>query len=141
LETAKLIEITEKVISPDSIIKKIKNDCSGCVVTYVGLIRDNSQGKKVISVTYRDVTGKAKQVLNDIALEALMKWPVEDIVIFHRVGELHVGDVNLVVAVAAAHREAGFDACRHIIDQFKQRLPTQKVETYVDGSTLVSGIT
>ena len=48
-----------------------------------------------------------------------------------------VGDINLVVAVAAAHREAGFAACRYVVDQFKHRMPTRKQETYRDGSVYV----
>lgn len=59
---------------------------------------------------------------------------VENIAISHRTGKLRVGEINLVVAVASAHRREGFAACQHIIDQFKQRLPTRKMETYQDGS-------
>jgi molybdopterin synthase catalytic subunit len=51
---------------------------------------------------------------------------------------LKVGDINLVVAVAAGHRGEGFAACRYIIDRFKQRLPTAKTETYTDGSAVVA---
>jgi molybdopterin synthase catalytic subunit len=45
-----------------------------------------------------------------------------------------VGEINLVVAVASAHRQEGFAACQYIIDQFKLRLPTRKTETYQDSS-------
>jgi molybdopterin synthase catalytic subunit len=48
---------------------------------------------------------------------------------------LKVGDINLVIAVAAAHRGEGFQACQYGVDQFKKRLPTVKLETYTDGST------
>ena len=63
---------------------------------------------------------------------------MENVAICHRIGKLKVGDINLVVAVAAAHRGEGFAACQYAIDRFKQQLPTQKTETYQDGGTYAS---
>ena len=127
-----MINISEKAISPDKVIAKAKRNSSGCVVTYVGLIREISFGKPVFSVEYIDAMSDAKTKLSEIADEAGQKWSVDNIAISHRIGKLNVGDINLVVAVAAAHRSEGFDACQYIIDQFKQRLPTNKIETYND---------
>ena len=127
-----MIEITNKPISPEKLVAAVKTTGSGCVATYVGLIRDNSHGKKVESVTYQDPEGTAAAKLQQIADETSRKWPVENIGIIHRIGRLQVGDINLTVAVAAGHREEGFDACRYIIDEFKRRLPTRKTETYRD---------
>ena len=132
-----MIEVTREIISPERVIEKVRNNRSGCVVTYVGLIRDYSQGKPVLSVTYEDAKGDAAKRLREIADEARQRWQIENIAISHRIGELKVGDINLVVAVTSAHRREGFAACRYIINQFKQRLPTRKVETYRDGSILV----
>ncbi len=127
----RMIEITEKEIHPEQIIAKARTLDSGCVATYVGLIRDNSHGKKVESVTYRDADGNAQKKLQAIADEAKAKWPVNNIAIIHRIGKLKVGDINLTVAVAAGHREVGFAACRFIIDGFKKKLPTKNTETYL----------
>ncbi|HEY41275.1 MAG TPA: molybdenum cofactor biosynthesis protein MoaE [Dehalococcoidia bacterium] len=127
-----MIEITEAPISPERVIEKVKNDSSGCVVTYVGLIRNRSQGRPVLSVEYQDSDGNATSTLQAIADEARNRWPIESIAISHRTGKLMVGEINLVVAVASAHRSEGFAACQYAIDQFKQRLPTQKVESYRD---------
>ncbi|MBL7166813.1 MAG: molybdenum cofactor biosynthesis protein MoaE [Dehalococcoidales bacterium] len=129
-----IIEITEVSLSPDLVVGKVKTEGSGCVVTYVGLIRNQSRGKHVLSVEYRDPAGNASDVLNQIASEAGRKWPVENVAISHRTGKLRVGEINLVVAVASAHRGEGFSACQYIIDQFKERLPTEKTETYQDGT-------
>ena len=56
-----MIAITDKLISPDFVVSKVKNNSSGCVVTYVGLIRDYSRGKAVLSVEYRDAEGQAEE--------------------------------------------------------------------------------
>ncbi len=126
-----MIEITKGTISPDEVINRARTDSSGCVVTYVGLIRRNSQGKPVLSVQYADSTGNAVTALGAIASEARRKWPVGNVAISHRVGTLKVGEINLVVAVASAHRGDGFAACQYVIDQFKARMPTSKTERYV----------
>jgi len=144
-----MVGITEKPIFPEIVVGKVKTDGSGCVVTYVGVIRGYSRGKSVLSVEYEDVEGRAEARLREIAREmkqkwqlenvAIMKqkWQLENVAISHRTGKLKVGDINLVVAVASAHRKEGFAACQYAIDQFKQKLPTHKKETYQDGSVWV----
>jgi molybdopterin synthase catalytic subunit len=134
-----MIEITEKPISPELVVSKVKTDSSGCVVTYIGLIRNYSRGKPVLSVEYENVGGEAEKRLQEIAGEIEQKWPINNVAICHRIGKLKVGDINLVVAIAAAHRGEGFAACQYAIDQFKQKIPTLKKETYQDSSVWVEG--
>lgn len=129
-----IAKVTGASLSPDEIVAQARTSGSGCVVTYVGLIRDNSRGKAVKSVEYTDPDGQAERRLGEIAGDIRQKFPVNKVVIYHRVGVLQVGDVNLVVAIAAAHRGEGFRACQYAIDQFKEMLPTGKIETYTDGT-------
>jgi len=132
-----MVVITKKPISPEDVVNSVKTNKSGCVVTYVGLIREHSRGKLVTLVEYSDTEGKAEGRLQEIANETRQKWQLSSIAIHHRIGKLKVGDINLVIAVASAHRQEGFLACQYAIDQFKQRIPTQKIETYADGSICV----
>jgi molybdopterin synthase catalytic subunit len=76
--------------------------------------------------------------LQEIVNEARGKWQLNEMAMYHRIGELKVGDINLVVAIAAAHRGEGFAASQYAIDQFKEKLPTKKRETYMDGTCLES---
>ena len=134
-----MIEITKKPISPELVVNKVKTDSSGGVVTYIGLIREHSRGRQVLSVEYEDAEGNAENKLQEIASEIRRKWQINNLAICHRIGKLKVGDINLVVAIASAHRQEGFAACQYAIDQFKQKLPTQKKETYQDGSVWIEG--
>jgi molybdopterin synthase catalytic subunit len=129
-----MVKITGKPLSPEAVVNQAKTPDSGCVVTYVGLIRDNSRGKLVKSVEYRDVDGKAEERLQAIADEVKKQFPVTSIVIYHRIGVLKVGDINLVVAIGAGHRGEGLAAVGRTVDLFKDRLPTIKKETYTDGT-------
>ena len=136
-----MIEITKKPISPELVINKVKTDSSGCVVTYVGLIRQYSQGKAVVSVEYKDTEGKAEDKLREIDGEIRQKWQVNvnNVAICHRIGKLEVGEINFLVAVAASHRQEGFEACQYAVDRFKEIMPTQKKETYTDGNKSIEG--
>jgi len=130
-----MVEITERPLNPDGIIKMVKKDDSGCVAAYIGLIRDNSYGKAVLSVEYRDENGSAVQALQIIETEIRQKWPVNNLAIVHRVGLLKVGEINLVVAIASGHRVEAFAACQYAVDSFKELMPAQKTETYIDGTS------
>lgn len=131
--------ITDKPISPELVVDKVKTDSSGCVVAYIGLIREYSRGKQVVSVEYKDPKGTAESRLREIASEVRQKWQLNNIAIYHRTGKLKVGDINLVIAVASTHRQEGIAACQYAIDRFKQIMPTHKTETYQDGSIWVEG--
>jgi molybdopterin synthase catalytic subunit len=133
-----MIQITDKPISPEKVVEAAKTTDSGCVVTYVGLIRDNSNGKDVLSVEYTDTDGQAEAGLREIADEIKQRWPVKEVSISHRVGRLEVGDINLVIAIAAGHRKEGLEAVAFAVDKFKEKLPTAKKETYKDGSVLTT---
>jgi len=134
-----MIEITEKPISPELVVNKVKTNSSGCVVTYIGLIREYSRGKRVLWLEYKDPEGAAKNRLEQIASEIRQKWQLDNVAICQRIGKLKVGDINLVIAIAAAHRQEGLAACQYAIDRFKEIIPTQKKETYEDGSIWVEG--
>jgi molybdopterin synthase catalytic subunit len=134
-----VIKITDKPISPELVVSEVKTDNSGCVLAYIGLIREQSHDKQVLSVEYQDTKETAEDSLRQIASEVRQRWQINNIAIYHRVGRLNAGDINLVVAVACAHRQEAFAACQYAIDRFKQIMPTHKTETYQDGSILVEG--
>ena len=134
-----MVEITDKPISPELLINTVKTDGSGCALAYVGPIREESRGKQVLSVEYRDDSGTAEDGLRRIADEVEKKWQVNGLAIYHRIGKLNVGDINLVIAISSAHRGEAFDACQYVVDRFKETLPTHKTETYTDGSVYIDG--
>jgi molybdopterin synthase catalytic subunit len=116
-------------------VSEVKTSGSGCALSYVGLIRDTSYGKQVVSVEYSDPEGTAERGLRRIVDELKQTWELNEVSIYHRIGKLNVGDINLVIAISSAHRGEAFAACQRAVDLFKEKLPTSKVETYLDGST------
>jgi len=128
------IQIVNRPINPQDVIEKAKTSDSGCVVSYVGLIRDNSHSKKVKSVEYRDEDGQAALKLEQLGREIAGRFPVNNLALVHRTGVLDVGEINIVFAFACGHRQEGFAACAYAVDRFKEQMPTSKKETYQDGT-------
>lgn len=128
------IKIVDSPIHPEEIIREARTDNSGCVVTYVGLIRDTSHGKPVATVEYQDTDKQAESRLRKLGEEIMQKFPINNLALCHRTGVLNVGDINIVFAFAAGHRQEGFAACSFAVDRFKETMPTKKIETYRDGT-------
>ncbi len=76
--------------------------------------------------------------MQKIAEQCFHNWPVHKILIHHRTGILNIGDVPVVIAVSAAHRDAAFTACRFIIDTLKETVPIWKKEIFMDGEVWVA---
>lgn len=125
-----MIEITQTPILPEAVINKVRKDTYGCVVTFVGMVRNlSSAGKKVIFLEYEtSAKDLAQRELQQIAKEIQSKWQLADIAIRHRMGKLKVGEITLVIAIAAPHRKEAFEACQYAIDRFKQVVPLWEKE-------------
>ena len=130
-------EITEEPLTADDLIAEVVDDSAGAVVTFVGVVRGNSQGKRVLYLEYEAYKEMAEKKLAEIAAEIREKWGFEKIAIRHRVGHLEVGEAAVVIAVASPHRKEGFDACQHAIDRLKQIVPIWKKEVFEDGEVWV----
>ena len=125
-----MIEITREPILPELAINRVRRDSYGCVVTFVGTVRDtSSSGKKALFLeNYASAEELVVKELQQIANEIQSKWQLYDIAICHRLGWLKVGEITLVVAIAAPHRSEAFEACQYALDRFKQVVPAWEKE-------------
>lgn len=105
----------------------------GAVVEFSGVIRNHDSGRGgVVGLDYT-CHPDAEKVLAQVVGEVAQAHPGTRIVCEHRVGSLQVGDVAIVVAVAAAHRKAAFDCCEDVVNQVKARVPIWKQQHYDTG--------
>ena len=132
-----MYEITEKRISIDSLIRNVKNPGAGCMVLFIGTVRDHSREREVVRLDYEAYDDMAEKLLREIASQAEKKYKLLKTGIIHRTGSMEVGEIVLVIAVSAAHREEGFSGCRYILERIKQSLPVWKKELYVDGEAWI----
>lgn len=104
----------------------------GATATFVGTMRDFNEGDDVTGMTLEHYPGMTESQLQLIIDEAHDQWPLENVLIVHRVGPLHPADPIVLVACWSAHRAAAFDACRHLMEALKSRAPFWKKETLAD---------
>lgn len=108
---------------------------AGAVVTFSGTVRDHSSGRSgVTSLTYEAYVEAARARLADVVADLRHRWPDAcRVAALHRTGRLAVGDVAVVVAVSAPHRESAFAAAAHGIDALKATVPLWKREAWAGG--------
>ena len=107
-------------------------ECGG-IASFVGMVRDHHQGRAVQGLEYSAYAPMAEAECSRIVDETERRWPVR-VALRHRIGVLEIGDAAVAIAVAGAHREEAFAACRHVIEELKRRVPIWKRERYGDGS-------
>ncbi len=105
----------------------------GGLVTFTGLVRASSQGRAVDRLDYEAYAAMAEKVFTALCDEIEAELPGVRVAVEHRVGNLVVGDIAVVIAAAAPHRAEAFTACRAMIDRLKERAPIWKKETGPDG--------
>ncbi|HIF9504889.1 TPA: molybdopterin synthase catalytic subunit MoaE [Photobacterium damselae] len=100
----------------------------GAVVTFIGKVRDFNQGDSVTGLSLEHYPGMTEKALSEIVEQARARWPLLQVRVIHRVGDLDLGDQIVFVGVSSAHRGASFEACEFIMDYLKTRAPFWKKE-------------
>jgi MoaE-MoaD fusion protein len=115
-------------------------DC-GAVATFVGLVRNENGGRRVLWLEYEAYEPLAVKTFARIDEEAGERWPSIGLAIHHRVGRLEIGEASVVIAAASPHRAEAFAACRYAIERIKQIAPIWKHEHFEGGETWIEGAT
>ena len=115
-------------------------DC-GAVATFVGLVRNENGGRRVLWLEYEAYEPLAVKSFVRIDEEAGERWPSIGLAIHHRIGRLEIGDASVVIAAASPHRPDAFAACRYAIERIKQIAPIWKHEHFEGGEIWIEGAT
>ena len=113
------------------------NTQAGAVVFFSGLVRDRNESSDVTGLFLEHYPGMTERALADIVEQARHRWPIFQVRLIHRVGQLDINDQIVFVGVSSAHREAAFDACRFIMDFLKTDAPFWKKETRTSGQVWI----
>ena len=132
------IQISVSTLNVSACIDWVMSPQSGGIDVFIGTVRDATKGKAVTRLEFETYQSMAIKEMEKIAQQAFDQWPVQKILIHHRTGVLQIGEIPVVIAVSAAHRDAAFDACRYIIDTLKQTVPIWKKEIFDDGEVWVA---
>lgn len=135
------VELRGEALTAAEVSKWVVEPHCGAVVTFAGTARDHSAGRSgVFALEYEAYDEYALPMARAIVREARARWPeARRIALLHRTGLVRLTEPAVVVAVAAPHRDAAFEAARYVIDEVKARLPLWKMERCENGSTWVEG--
>jgi molybdopterin synthase catalytic subunit len=134
-----LILVTEEDFSVDDVLSKIRSKRTGAIVSFVGVVREEDRGRRILKMEMEAYKGMAEKELSDLREKAMRKFGLEEVTIIHRVGSLSPGDNIVLVAVASGHRKEAFDGAEYLIDELKKVVPLWKKEILEDGEVWVEG--
>jgi molybdopterin synthase catalytic subunit len=132
-----LFRVVDEPLSLAPVVAAVSRPSQGGLVTFSGVVRNHSNGKKVTRLDYEAYAPMAEKKLAEIASEARQTWPGVEVAVMHRVGTLEPGALAVVIAVSAPHRKEAFRACEYVIDRLKQDVPIWKKEYAEDGEVWV----
>jgi molybdopterin synthase catalytic subunit len=131
------VRVQQTPFDPNQEVDLLRHDhpAIGAVVTFLGLMRDLNDDRRVERLFLEHYPGMTEQALERIVAEAADRWELQGCRLIHRVGELTPTEPIVLVAVATCHRREAFQACEFIIDYLKIKAPFWKRETRADGTT------
>ena len=134
MSVVRLIAVRESELSLDEVRAAVADPAAGGIALFAGAVRDIDQDRGVTGLSYSGHPS-AEAELRRVAEVIAEKYPAIGIAAVHRVGDLAIGDLAVVLAVSCAHRAEAFDACRDLIDILKASVPIWKHQRFDDGTT------
>jgi len=130
----RLAELRDTELSVDEVRAAVTDPAAGGIALFVGTVRDHDHGRAVTRLGY-SAHPSAVAELRAVAEKVAAEFDVQALAAVHRVGELAVGDLAVVVAVACPHRGEAFAACHALIDRLKESVPIWKHQSFSDGES------
>ena len=133
--------ITRDPLDVAALLSSVDPAGMGAVTSFVGLVRDHNQGRRVLHLEYDAYEPLALRGLDRIREEAAERWPAATLMIHHRIGRLSIGEASVAIAAASPHRADAFATCRYAIERIKQIVPIWKHEYFDGGDVWIEGAT
>ncbi|WP_047982229.1 molybdenum cofactor biosynthesis protein MoaE [Ornithinibacillus contaminans] len=130
-------EIVNEPIQVNQVIEKVMRREAGAVTTFLGTVREWTNGKRTIYLEYQAYKPMAVKMLTKIGKEINEKWENTQVAITHRIGRLEISDIAVVIAVSSPHRKAAYKANEYAIERIKQLVPIWKKEHWENGETWI----
>jgi molybdopterin synthase catalytic subunit len=134
MSVVRLVALRASELSLDEVRAAVADPAAGGIAFFAGAVRNEDRGREVTGLSY-SAHPSAEAELRRVATEIAEKFRLQAVAAGHRVGDLAVGDLAVVVAVASPHRAEAFDACRALIDELKATVPIWKHQQFADGQS------
>lgn len=130
-----MIQLTHDAIDPTQVLACVSSQQAGAVTLFLGTTREFTGGRQTSSLDYECYGGMAEKQMSALEVEARERWPLIEVAIVHRLGNVGLGQTSVAIAVSSAHRKPAFEAGQWLIDTLKEVVPIWKKERWADGST------
>ncbi len=134
MDVIRLAELRDTPLSVDEVHAAVMDPAAGGIALFTGTVRDHDHGRDVTALSYSAHPSAADE-LRKVAERIAGKFDVHAIAAVHRVGDLQVGDLAVVVAVSSSHRAQALEACRTLIDEVKATVPIWKHQRFAGGDS------
>jgi molybdopterin synthase catalytic subunit len=131
--------LTRQPIDTAALRRRLLEDSDGAIVTFEGVVRNNSNGRATLFLDYECYEAMAVKMMAQIGCDIAAAHPISRIAMVHRLGRLQIGEASVVVMVTSPHRRPAFDAALEGINRLKKLVPIWKKEYFVDGEVWVEG--
>jgi MoaE-MoaD fusion protein len=131
--------LTRAPIDTREVVARVQQGIDGAVVTFEGVVRNNSKGRATRFLDYECYEAMAIRKMAEIGREIAAAAAISRIALVHRLGRLEIGEASVAVIVAAPHRKAAFEAALEGINRLKRLVPIWKKEYFEDGEVWVEG--
>ena len=137
------VAVTSAVLDLQALIEEISraSTADGAITSFVGLVREQNQGRRVSFLEYEAYEPLAVRALQLILDEAREAWADTRVGVHHRIGRLELGEASIIIVAASPHRAHAFAACRYAIERVKQIVPIWKHEHFEGGDVWLEGAT
>ena len=132
------IQIKDTPLDQNDCLKAVEDGAAGGTVVFVGTVRNQTKGKKVVRLEFEAFEPMAIKEMTKIAEQITDQWKALHVSIHHRVGVLDIKEAAVIIAVSTPHRKAAFEACEYAIDTLKETVPIWKKEVFEDGEVWVA---
>ncbi|XP_061390939.1 molybdopterin synthase catalytic subunit-like [Musca vetustissima] len=123
--------LTRDSLDIGSITDLAVSDACSTTSLFVGTTRSSLGGKKLISLEFGACESMAEREMENICGELRFRWSdLCNIVIYHRIGPVPIGEANVVIAISSTHTKSSLDAIAVVIDELKKRVPIWRKEKY-----------
>ncbi|MFD1178421.1 molybdopterin converting factor subunit 1 [Paenibacillus puldeungensis] len=129
-----LYTITTHPISVEEVTRQVITPAHGAALTFTGTTREWTDGRRTVHLEYEAYVPMALAKLRQIGAEIGEQWPGSCCAICHRIGNVGIAEISVVIAVSSPHRDSCYEASRYAIERLKQIVPIWKKEMWEDGS-------
>ena len=130
----RMTELRAEPLSVDEIRGAAADPAAGAVAVFIGAVRDHDHGRGVTALSY-SAHPSAEAELGRVAEKIAASYSIVSLAVVHRTGDLQVGDLAVVAAVGAEHRDVAFAACHALIDEVKATVPIWKHQFFTGGDS------